>query len=360
MKMKKFLALACTTLLSASLLIGCGPKKGEEANQDKNSNVLYVYNWGDYIDPDLITKFENETGIDVKYDVYDTNEIMYQKLNSGNVSYDLIIPSDYMIEKMKSEDMLAKIDFSKIPNYKYIGEQFKNLAYDPTNEYSVPYMWGTVGIIYNTKKVTDPVNSWDILWNTKYKDQVIMPDSVRDAMAIAEKKLGYSLNTENLNQIEAAKNELMTQKKDGLILAYMVDQVKDAMVGEEASLAVAWSGDAVTMIERNPDLAYAIPKEGSNKWFDAIAIPKNAQHKENAEKFINFLCDPENAKQNVEYIGYSTPNTAAYNLLPEDVREDKVAYPDESSLKNCEVFVDLPSEILRKYDEAWLEIKCVY
>lgn len=360
MKMKKFLALACTTLLSASLFIGCGPKKDEEVTQDNNSNVLYVYNWGDYIDPDLITKFEDETGIDVKYDVFDTNEIMYQKLKSGNVSYDLIIPSDYMIEKMKSEDMLAKIDYSNIPNYKYIGEQFKNLAYDPTNEYSVPYMWGTVGIIYNTKKVTDPVDSWDILWNTKYKDQVIMPDSVRDAMAIAEKKLGYSLNTENLDQIEAAKNELMTQKKDGLILAYMVDQVKDAMVGGEASLAVAWSGDAVTMIERNPDLAYAIPKEGSNKWFDAIAIPKNAQHKENAEKFINFLCEPENAEQNVEYIGYSTPNTAAYDLLPEDIRDDKVAYPDESSLKNCEVFVDLPAEILRKYDEAWLEIKCTY
>ena len=311
---------------------------------------------GDY----FVKLAKEETGIDVKYDVYDTNEIMYQKLNSGNVSYDIVIPSDYMIEKMKNEDMLAKIDFSNIPNYKYIGEQFKKLAYDPTDEYSVPYMWGTVGIIYNTKRVSDPVDSWNILWNPKYKDQVIMPDSVRDAMAVAEKKLGYSLNTENLDQIEAAKKELMTQKKDGLILAYMVDQVKDAMVGGEASLAVAWSGDAVTMIERNPDLAYAIPKEGSNKWFDAIAIPKNAKHKENAEKFINFLCDPENAEQNVEYIGYSTPNTAAYDLLPEDIRDDKVAYPDEESLKNCEVFIDLPSKILRKYDEAWLEIKCVY
>ena len=360
MKKKKFLALTCSTLLLSSLFLGCGPKKDEEATQDKNSNVLYVYNWGDYIDPELLTKFKEETGIDVKYDVYDTNEIMYQKLNSGNVSYDIVIPSDYMIEKMKEEDMLAKIDYSNIPNYKYIGEQFKNLAYDPTNEYSVPYMWGTVGIIYNTKRVSDPVDSWNILWNPKYKDQVIMPDSVRDAMAVAEKKLGYSLNTENLDQIEDAKKELMTQKKDGLILAYMVDQVKDAMVGGEASLAVAWSGDAVTMIERNPDLAYAIPKEGSNKWFDAIAIPKNAKHKENAEKFINFLCDPENAEQNVEYIGYSTPNTAAYDLLPEDIRDDKVAYPDEESLKNCEVFIDLPSKILRKYDEAWLEIKCVY
>ncbi|SQC07683.1 spermidine/putrescine ABC transporter [Clostridium perfringens] len=360
MKLKKFLALACSTLLLSSLFLGCGPKKDEEATQDKNNNVLYVYNWGDYIDPELLTKFKEETGIDVKYDVYDTNEIMYQKLNSGNVSYDIVIPSDYMIEKMKEEDMLAKIDYSNIPNYKYIGEQFKNLAYDPTNEYSVPYMWGTVGIIYNTKKVSDPVDSWNILWNPKYKDQVIMPDSVRDAMAVAEKKLGYSLNTENLNQIESAKKELMTQKKDGLILAYMVDQVKDAMVGGEASLAVAWSGDAVTMIERNPDLAYAIPKEGSNKWFDAIGIPKNAKHKENAEKFINFLCDPENAKQNVEYIGYSTPNTAAYDLLPEDIRDNKVAYPDKESLKNCEVFIDLPSKILRKYDEAWLEIKCVY
>ena len=360
MKLKKFLALTCSTLLLSSLFLGCGPKKDEEATQDKNSNVLYVYNWGDYIDPELLTKFKEETGIDVKYDVYDTNEIMYQKLNSGNVSYDIVIPSDYMIEKMKEEDMLAKIDYSNIPNYKYIGEQFKNLAYDPTNEYSVPYMWGTVGIIYNTKRVSDPVDSWNILWNPKYKDQVIMPDSVRDAMAVAEKKLGYSLNTENLDQIEDAKKELMTQKKDGLILAYMVDQVKDAMVGGEASLAVAWSGDAVTMIERNPDLAYAIPKEGSNKWFDAIAIPKNAKHKENAEKFINFLCDPENAEQNVEYIGYSTPNTAAYELLPEDIKNDKVAYPDEESLKNCEVFIDLPSKILRKYDEAWLEIKCVY
>lgn len=360
MKLKKFLALTCSTLLLSSLFLGCGSKKDEEATQDKNSNVLYVYNWGDYIDPELLTKFKEETGIDVKYDVYDTNEIMYQKLNSGNVSYDIVIPSDYMIEKMKNEDMLAKIDYSNIPNYKYIGEQFKKLAYDPTDEYSVPYMWGTVGIIYNTKRVSDPVDSWNILWNPKYKDQVIMPDSVRDAMAVAEKKLGYSLNTENLDQIEDAKKELMTQKKDGLILAYMVDQVKDAMVGGEASLAVAWSGDAVTMIERNPDLAYAIPKEGSNKWFDAIAIPKNAKHKENAEKFINFLCDPENAEQNVEYIGYSTPNTAAYELLPEDIKNDKVAYPDEESLKNCEVFIDLPSKILRKYDEAWLEIKCVY
>ncbi|WP_415322297.1 ABC transporter substrate-binding protein [Clostridium perfringens] len=360
MKLKKFLALTCSTLLLSSLFLGCGPKKDEEATQDKNSNVLYVYNWGDYIDPELLTKFKEETGIDVKYDVYDTNEIMYQKLNSGNVSYDIVIPSDYMIEKMKNEDMLAKIDYSNIPNYKYIGEQFKKLAYDPTDEYSVPYMWGTVGIIYNTKRVSDPVDSWNILWNPKYKDQVIMPDSVRDAMAVAEKKLGYSLNTENLDQIEDAKKELMTQKKDGLILAYMVDQVKDAMVGGEASLAVAWSGDAVTMIERNPDLAYAIPKEGSNKWFDAIAIPKNAKHKENAEKFINFLCDPKNAEQNVEYIGYSTPNTAAYELLPEDIKNDKVAYPDEESLKNCEVFIDLPSKILRKYDEAWLEIKCVY
>ena len=359
MKSKKFFSLMVASFIVSSSLLGCGGKK-EEVTQDKNSNVLYVYNWGDYIDPELLTKFKEETGVDVKYDVYDTNEIMYQKLNSGNVSYDIVIPSDYMIEKMKNEDMLAKIDYNNIPNYKYIGEEFRNLAYDPTNEYSVPYMWGTVGIIYNTKKVKEKVDSWDILWDPKYKDQVIMPDSVRDAMAVAEKKLGYSLNTENLDQIEKAKEQLMTQKKDGLILAYMVDQVKDAMVVEEASLAVAWSGDAVTMIERNPDLAYAIPKEGSNKWFDSIAIPKNAKHKENAEKFINFLCEPENAKQNVEYIGYSTPNTEAYKLLPEDIKDDKVAYPDSESLKNCEVFIDLPPNILRKYDEAWLEIKCVY
>lgn len=357
MKFKKLLSLTCSLLLLSSLFTSCNMKSDKK---DNNDDSLYIYNWGDYIDPELLTKFKEETGIDVKYDVYDTNEIMYQKLKGGNVSYDLVIPSDYMIEKMKNENMLSKIDYSNIPNYKYIGEQFKNLSYDKTNEYSVPYMWGTVGIIYNKNKVKDAVDSWNILWNTKYKDQVIMPDSVRDSMAVSEKRLGYSLNTENLKQIEASKDALITQKKDGLILAYMVDQVKDAMVSGEASLAVSWSGDAVTMIDRNPNLAYSIPKEGSNKWFDAVAIPKNAKHIKNAEKFINFLCNPENAKQNVEYIGYSTPNTAAYNLLPSDIKDNKVAYPSEESLKNCEIFINLPSNILRKYDEAWLEIKCTY
>ncbi|WP_170272226.1 ABC transporter substrate-binding protein [Clostridium tarantellae] len=350
MKFKRLISLICIFIILSSLFIGCG-KEESGVNGD-----LYLYNWGDYLDPDLINKFEAETGINVHEDVYDTNEIMYQKLKSGNVSYDLVIPSDYMIEKMISENMLEKINFNNIPNYTYIGERFKHLPFDPNGEYYVPYMWGTVGILYNKKMVSDPVDSWNVLWNKKYKDNVIMVNSVRDSMMVALKKLGYSLNTNKQSEINAAKNELIKQKEDGLVRAYMVDEVKDAMVANEAALAVVWSGDAVTMMDRNPDLDFALPKEGSNEWFDGLVIPKGSKNKENAEKFINFLLNPENAAQNVEYIGYSTPNTGALELLDDNIKNNKVAYPDLNSLKNFEVFTDLDSSTLKKYNKAWLEL----
>lgn len=360
MKLKKLIIIASIFFIAIALIISgylLFNKNSKEDSKSSNSNVLYVYNWGDYIDPSLIKKFENETGITVKYDVYDTNEIMYQKLKSGNVRYDVIIPSDYMVQKMIHEDMLAKIDYSKIPNYKYIGKDFKNLAYDPNNEYSVPYTWGTVGIMYNKKMVKEPVDSWNILWDKKYKDKIIMVDSPRDAIGIALKKLGYSLNSTNSEQLLQARNELIKQKQEGLIRAYMVDEVKDAMVSGEAALAVVWSGDAITMMDENPDLGFALPKEGSNKWFDAMAIPKNAPDKENAEKFINFLCDPENAAINAEYIGYSTPNVGALKLLPKDITDNPVAYPPADKLKNFEVFVDLGDKKNKEIDQYWIEVK---
>lgn len=268
-----------------------------------------------------------------------------------------IIPSDYMVEKMISENLLAELNFDNIPNYKYINDNFKNLAYDKDSKYSVPYMWGTVGIMYNKKMVKEPVDSLNILWDEKYKDQIIMVDSPRDAFGLTLKKLGYSLNTTNPQELEAAKNELIKQKSSGLIRAYMVDEVKDAMLSGEAALAVVWSGDAITLMDENPDLGYAFPKEGSNKWFDALCIPKNAKHKENAEKFINFLCDPENAALNAEYIGYSTPNTEALKLLPKEVQENPVAYPDLSKLNNFEVFIDLGNDVNREINQAWIEVK---
>lgn len=338
-------ALAIVVLVSTLVFVG---------KSNSTTKTLNVFNVGDYIDRDLLDKFEQETGIKVNYEEYDTNEIMYQKLKGGNSDYDIVVPSDYMLEKMIKEDMVEKLNFDNLPNYEYIDEDYKGLSYDPNNEYSVPYMWGTVGIIYNTTMVDDPVDSWNILWNPKYTKEIMMFDSIRDTLAISLKRLGYSLNSTNPQEIAKAKDELIKQKP--LVKAYVVDEVKDRMIGGEAALATVWSGDAIYMMEENPDLAYVVPNEGSNKWFDTMVIPKGSKHKEEAEAFINFLLDPENAKQNVEYIGYSTPNAAAYELLDEETQEDEAAYPPEDILDKCEVFIDLGDKI-QLYDDAWLEIK---
>ena len=349
-KLKRFGALALTSLLSISLFAGCG-----NSNSGDNG-VVYFYNCGDYIDEDLLSKFTKETGIKVDYSTYDTNEIMYQKLKSSPGSYDLVIPSDYMIEKMIKEDMVEKINFNNIPNYEYIGDEYKGLAYDQNNEYSVPYMWGTIGIVYNPDIVTEPVNSWDILWDTKYNNkQLIMFDSMRDTLAIGLKKLGYSINSTNPDEISAATEELIKQKQT-MDPLYYVDEVKDKMINEEAAIAPVWSGDAAYIMSQNPKLKYVIPEEGSNKWFDAMVIPKDSKNKENAEKLINFLCDPENALKNVEYIEYSTPNTGAYDLLDDDVKNNHGLYPSKEVLDKCEVFVDL-GDSLKLYDQAWMNIK---
>lgn len=358
MRFKKLLIVSVLAFLTIGLSACVLYKKDyTEPKQSDNKNILYVYNWGDYIDPSLLKKFEAETGITVKYDVYDTNEIMYQKLKSGTVQYDVIFPSDYMIKKMINENMLSKIDTSKLKNYKHIGDDFKSLSYDPLDEYSVPYTWGTVGIMYNKKMINEKVDSWNLLWDERYKDQVIMVDSPRDALGITLKKLGYSLNSTNTNELTRARDELIKQKQSGMIRAYMVDEVKDAMVSGEAALAVVWSGDAVTMMDENPDLDFAFPKEGSNKWFDGVCIPSNSANKENALKFIDFLCDPENAAINAEYIGYSTPNQSALDLLDEEITSNPIAYPSNDKLKNYEVFTDIGNEKTKETDQYWIEVK---
>lgn len=344
---KKIISLLTIATLSLGLVTGCGKEKEEK-------NVLSVYNVGDYIDESLISKFEKETGIKVRYETYDTNEMMYQKVKSGSSTYDVVFPSDYMVEKMKDENLLQKIDFKNIPNFKYIDKDFLNPIYDKTNEYSVPYMWGTFGILYNKKMVKEPVDSWDILWNPKYKGNIMMFDSVRDTMGIALRKLGYSMNSTNPKEINEAKELLMKQKD--LVLAYVNDEGKDRLLGEEAAMGIIYSGDAVTLTEENPNLAYAIPKEGTNKWVDAMCIPSTAKHKKEAEMFINFLLDPENATINAEYIGYSTPNIGALELLDEEVTSDPVAYPSEDVLDKCETFIDLGNDI-KIYDRAWIELK---
>ncbi len=344
---KKTISLLTTITLSLGLITGCGKEKEEK-------DVLSVYNVGDYIDESLISKFEEETGIEVRYETYDTNEMMYQKVKSGSSAYDLVFPSDYMVEKMKAEGLLKKVDFKNIPNFKYIDKDFLNPIYDKTNEYSVPYMWGTFGILYNKKMVKDPVDSWDILWNPKYKENIMMFDSVRDTMGIALKKLGYSMNSTNPKEINEAKELLMKQKD--LVLAYVNDEGKDRLLGEETAMGIIYSGDAVTLIEENSNLEYAIPKEGTNKWVDAMCIPSTAKHKKEAEMFINFLLDPENAAINADYIGYSIPNTGALELLDEEVTSNPVAYPSEEVLDKSETFIDLGNDI-KLYDRAWIELK---
>ncbi|WP_423219560.1 ABC transporter substrate-binding protein [Clostridium novyi] len=325
-------------------LSGCG----------KGKDTLNVYNWGDYIDESVIKEFEKEYNIKVNYETFATNEDMYVKIKKGGTDYDVLVPSDYMITKMINENMLEKIDMNNIPNYKDIPSKFKNLAFDPKNEYSVPYMWGTVGIVYNTKLIKDNIDSWDALWNPKYKDQILMVDSQRDAIAVALKKLGYSMNTTNKAELEKAKQELIKQKP--LVHAYVGDEVKDLMADEEGAIAVVWSGDAVTIMKNNKNLRYVIPKEGSNLWFDNMVIPKGSKHKKEAEMFINFMTRPDIALKNVRYIGYSTPNTKTLEMMTPAERNNKTAYPEDAKIKKCDVFVDL-GDFIKEYDRAWTEIK---
>jgi spermidine/putrescine transport system substrate-binding protein len=320
--------------------------------QDKPT--LYVYNWGDYIDESILEEFEKEAGIKVIYDTFATNEDMYVKIKSGGSSYDVIFPSDYMLTRMIEEEMLEKIDLDKIPNYKYLDNRFMGNDYDPNNEYSLPYMWGTMGILYNTTMVNEVVDSWDILWDPKYAKEILMLDSQRDSIGAALLKLGYSLNT--LDSRELAEAGELLKKQKPLVLAYVVDEGKDKMVAGEAALALTWSGEAAYACEENADLAYAIPKESTNIWFDVMAIPKGAKNKEGALKFMDFLNRPEISLRNAEYTGYATPNSAAKAMLPEEVRNDPSLYPEEEDLVNAEVFVNL-GKTLKEYDRIWTEVK---
>ncbi len=351
--MRKRLLLACLFLMVTGLS-GCAKS---ESSENKNDNVVYVYNWGEYIDPEILTMFKEETGIEVVYDEYETNEIMYPKIKAGAVKYDLVCPSDYMIKKMIDNDLLEEINFDNVPNYVNIGDDYwaQAVSYDPENRYSVPYVWGTVGILYNKTMVKEKVDSWSILWDPKYKDEILMQDSVRDAFMVAEKYLGYSMNTTDEDELQESKKLLQQQKS--LVQAYVIDQVRDKMIGNEAAIGVIYSGEAIFTQRENPDLDYVIPKEGTALWMDSWVIPKGARHKENAEKFINYLCRPDIACLNFEYITYSTPNIPARDLIEdEDIRNSPIAFPDLSKY-NLEVQVSLGEEADRHLSDLWREVK---
>lgn len=352
---KKVVSIVLVFALAFSLAAfsGCG---------SSDQVTLHVYNWGvniadgtdDYID--VIELFEEAyPDIDVVYDTYETNEALYTRLSGGGVSYDVIIPSDYMIARMIREDMLLPLDFENIPNYELVDDTFKNQAYDPENMYSVPYTWGTVGIIYNTKYVDEAdVGSWDLLWNEKYAGKILMFGNPRDAFAVAEARLGYSFNTEDPDELQAAADLLKEQKP--LVQQYVMDQVYDAMDNEEAWIATYYAGDCMLMMQENEDLAFYLPEEESfNTFIDAMCIPTCAEHKEEAEIFINFLCEPEISGGNMDYIGYGTPVSAAKDYMDPEMANDPVAYPDAETLKRGEAFGMLSVEAQQLMDKLWLE-----
>ncbi len=319
--------------------------------------VVNVFNWVDYIDEDVIKQFEEETGIKVNYMSFTTNEDMMVQVEASPSAFDVCFPSEYIVERMLEKGLLAELNYDNIPNAKYLLDNLRNPSYDADNAHSMPYMWGTVGILYNTTMVDEPVDSWGILWDDKYANNVFMLDSIRDSMGITLRYLGYSMNTRDILALEAAKDKLIEQKQAGIVKAYQVDETKDKMVMNEAALAVMWSGDAQYAIDLNPDLAYAIPKEGSNVWVDCMVIPKDAKNKENAEKFIDFLCRPDIAQKNCETIWYSSPNSGAIELMGEEYTSNSVMNPAAEDLANCEYFNDIDSSFLAVYNALWAEVR---
>ncbi len=330
--------------------------------QNKSINV---YNWGEYVADgseegmlDTNKEFEELTGIKINYTNFATNEELYAKLKGGAASYDVIIPSDYMISRLIKEGLLRKVDMQNIPNSKYIMDSFKGLEYDPEDEYSVAYTWGTVGIIYNKDLVgiEEEDIDWDILWNEDYKDQILMFDNPRDAFAIAELILGYSINTEDPDELRAAAAKLTEQKP--LVQGYVMDEIFDKMGGGEALLAPYYAGDALMIMDDNEDLTFAVPKSGTNLFVDAMCIPSSSREPELAEMYINFMCEPDVAYANIDYIKYSTPHSAAYEMLDDEVKNSKISYPDDKFIKEkTTVFTNLTPEAAKQMQDLWTEMK---
>lgn len=364
--MKRIFSLALVIAITLSSALSVSAIELTDITYDweklKGQNItLNVFNWGEYMSlgqddsMHVNDEFEKLTGIKVNYQMFANNEEMYTKLKSGGADYDIVIPSDYMIGKMIDEDMLQPVDFTKVPNFQYIGAEYKNSAFDKENKYYVPYTWGTVGIIYNTTMVDTPVDSWEILWDEKYKGEILMFANSRDAFAISLVKNGLSMNPTDLKDIETAKEDLKAQKN--VVQAYVNDEIFDKMGGGEAALAPYYAGDAITMIADNPDLAFVVPKEGTNYFVDGAVILKNAANVEAAHMYINFLCETQVAAANAEFIGYSTPHTLALEILDEEVRNNPIAYPSKEVLEKTEAFITLPEEINEAMDKAWSEIR---
>ena len=378
--MKKLLSLIFALLLTVSVS-SCHYQRLDEGEEDeeqtltvtdesyyekfKGKNIsINVYNWGEYISDgsdgllDVNTEFTNLTGITVNYSTYATNEELYAKLKGGGTNYDIIIPSDYMIARMIKEGMLEKLNYKNIPNFENIMSKFKGTIYDPNDEYSVPYTWGTVGIIYDNTAVDVPEDGldWDILWDERYKDSILMFDNPRDSFGIACTLLGYSMNTESTRELREAAEKLKEQK--GLVQSYVMDEIFDKMGAGEAALAPYYAGDAVTLMDEYEHLSFAVPKSGTNLFIDAMCIPTGSKQKEAAEAYINFMCEADIAYATTSYIGYSTPNQAAYEMLDDEVKNDGISYlPDEYLEDKTTIYNNLSDETNLEMQRLWTDMK---
>ena len=362
--MKKLFFAAACALLCCAFVFSCSAYEHEEYYKGaKPGEVLNVFNWGEYISDsyedgmlDVNKEFEKLTGIKVNYVTFESNEDMYAKIKNGGASYDIVVPSDYMIERMAVEGLLQKFDVDSLPNYHYIDEKYRNMYFDENNEYCVPYNVGLVGLIYNTKMVEGTPDSWKIMWDEKYAGKILMIDNPRDAFAIPQKIFGYSLNSTDEKELSDVAQMLIDQKP--LLQGYVMDEVYNKMESGEAAMVPYYVGDFITMHDVNPDLAFVYPKEGVNIFVDAMCIPACAQNVSAAMKYINFMLDPEIGICNAWYIGYASPNTGVVNN-PEyaDYAENKLLYPDEESMPDTEYFHNLPQETLDRFSALWSEIK---
>ncbi|MDF7637759.1 ABC transporter substrate-binding protein [Leuconostocaceae bacterium ESL0958] len=355
--MKKLLWTTAALLLAIGLLL-LGKNTLDQSRQSKvaGDRVLNFYNWGDYIDPQLLKDFEHETGYRVNYQTFDSNEAMFTKIKQGGTSYDLTVPSDYMVQKLKDEGLLAPLDKNKLTDLDQLNPRFLNQSFDPGNRYSLPYFWGTLGILYNKKQVDGrQLRTWSDLWSPRYRKQILLVDSARDILGLTLLSQGKSVNDQNAADLAAAKGRLTALMPN--VKAIVADELKLYMAQGEANIGVTYSGEAKQAMEKNPDLAYLVPEGGANLWLDNLAIPKNAKHKEAAYALINFLNRPENAARNAEYIGYATPNLGAYKRLPQSVRNDQAFYPKASILDQLQVYQNFNQAWTERYNDAFLEFK---
>jgi len=366
--MKKIALLLCLVLVLA-MLTGCGSKTTEQTastaadsaettteTASKSDIELTVFNWYDYIDPAVIEMFEKETGITVKYVNFTTNEEMYTKIEAGAGTYDVLFPSEYMIERLVKNDMLAELDMAAMPNTANVIARLQNPDYDPDGKFSVPYMWGTLGILYNTEMVQEEITGWGALFDTKYAGNVIMMNSMRDTVGLALKHLGYSMNTRDEAELNAAKDILVKQKQDKIESGYLLDETKDKMVGGEAAISVVYSGDAQYAIEKNDRLAYVVPEEGSNIWVDGMVVPKSSKNVEAAQQFIDFMCRPDVAQMNFDYIYYCSPIQQVVDGLSEEDAAMATINPSEEVMSRCEFFNDV-SDCMSLYENVWMEVR---